>query len=60
MTQVTAVTGTLIFNSTSLIILFDLGTTHSFISSKVASQIWVESHKHPIDLYVHLPTGKIV
>jgi len=40
-----------------LVILFDTRATHSFISSKVASQKGLESHKHPIDLYVSLATA---
>ena len=52
-------TGTLIFNSTALVTLFDSGTMHSFISSK-ASQIGVESHKHPIDLYMNVHAGKTI
>jgi len=51
----TVMTSTLTFNSTPLVILFDFGGTHSFISSKAASQIGVESYKHLVDLYVNLP-----
>jgi len=46
------VTGMLIFNSTPLIVLFDSRATHSFISSKVVSQIGVESHNYVADLDV--------
>ena len=35
----TVMTCTLTFNSTPLVVLFDYGVTHSFISSKAASQI---------------------
>ena len=53
-------TGTLTCNSTPIIVLFDFGATYSFISSKVASQIGVESCKNPIDLYVNVPTRKTI
>jgi len=56
----TVVPGTLTFNSTPLIVLFDSRTTHSFISSHIASQIGVESYKHPGDLYVSVPTEKTI
>ena len=56
----TVVTGMLTFNSTPLVILFDSGATHSFISLKATSQIGMESHKQFVDLNVILPTAKTV
>ena len=56
----TVVTGTLTFNSIPLIVLFDLGATHSFISSNVVSQIGHQLHKNPTNLLVSLPTGQVV
>ena len=53
------VNGTLTFNSTSFVVLFNSKATHSFISSKSASRIEMESHKHPIDLDIGMPTGEI-
>jgi len=50
----------LTFNATPLAILFHLRALHSFISSKITSQIRVKLHKYPIDLYANFPLGKIV
>jgi len=54
------VTGMLTFKSTLLVILFDSGATHSFISSKATFQIGVESHKYVANLDVNLPIEKRV
>ena len=54
----TVVTAMLTFNSTPLVVLFDSGATHSFISSKALSEIRVESHQCVADLHVNLTIEK--
>ena len=56
----TIVTGTLIFNSVPLVVLFDSGPTHSFISSNAVSQIGHQLYKNPTNLLVSLSAGQAV
>jgi len=56
----TVVIGTLTFNFVSLVVLFDLGAIHSFISSHVAAQIRDKVETCLIDLYVNLGAWKTV
>ena len=56
----TVVTGMLTFNSAPLIVLFDSGATHSFISSNAVSQIGQQLHKNPTNLLVSLPAEQVV
>ena len=56
----TVVIGTLTFNSVPLLVLFDSGATHSFISSNAVTQIGHQLHKNPTNLLVSLPTGQAV
>ena len=44
----------------SLFYLIRVTGTHSFISSKFVTQIGLESHKDPLELYMNLPMGKTV
>ena len=53
-------TDVLTFNSIPLVSLCYSGATHSFTSSKVASQIGLKLYKYHIDLYVNWSTGKTV
>lgn len=53
-------TGVLTFNLIPVVLLFDSGATHLFISSKVTIQIGLELHEHPVELSMKLPAGKPV
>ena len=52
--------GRLTLNSVAVIVLFDSGVTHSFISSNGVSQIGHQLHKNPTNLLVSLPAGQLV
>ena len=53
--------GTCLINDTLLIVLFDSGATHSFISSECMERLKLPVSRLPYELIVHTPTeGKVI
>ena len=53
----TAVTGTVLVETLDAYVLFDTGSTHSFVSPRLASKLGVEPRKMEIPLVVSSPLG---
>jgi len=59
-TSGTVVTGTLFFNSKSFCILFDSGTTHSFISVRSAIKLSLENRRMETTYRIKLPNDSVI
>jgi len=59
-TSGTVVTGTLFLNSKPFCVLFDSGTTHSFISTQSAIQLSLENRRMETNYTIKLPNDSVV